>query len=266
MREHRRFRFDLQVQDERRSGFRWGRAVFWAALGAVLVAGAFWLTLPSVAPLRRSNPRTTALIEARLQAAREKGRAARRNQHWVSLGRISPWLQRAVVNSEDARFFQHHGFDVVETGVALEKAVEKGRFSRGASTLTQQLAKNLWLGEERTLWRKTREYFIARRLETLGKGRILELYLNVAEWGDGIYGADAASRFWFNKPASDLLPEEAAVLAAMLPAPRRRNPAHPSQKLRQRAAEVLELYGVYRELTPEELAQARYRLGWILRS
>jgi len=138
--------------------------------------------------------------------------------------------------------------------------VEAGRLRRGASTITQQLAKNLWLGEERTLWRKLREAILARRLERLGKRRILELYLNVAEWGDGIYGADAAARVWFDKPASELLPEESAVLAAMLPAPRKRNPHRPSAALRKRAHEVLSLYSLYHELTPEELEQARWRL------
>jgi monofunctional biosynthetic peptidoglycan transglycosylase len=229
------------------------------------VVAAFWISLPSVEPLRSMNPTSTALIDARARDAREARRAARRNQHWVPLSRISPWLQRAVVNSEDARFFQHHGFDAVETGVALEEAVEKGRLGRGASTLTQQLAKNLWLGEQRSLLRKTREYFLARRLEELGKRRILELYLNVVEWGDGIYGADAAARVWFHKPASELLPEEAAVLAAMLPAPRRRNPRRPSEHLRERAAEVLDLYQVYHQLSPDELAQARLRLVALLR-
>ncbi len=189
---------------------------------------------------------------------------ARRNQQWVPLDRISPWLQRAVVNSEDARFFQHHGFDAAETSAALEQAVEKGRLGRGASTLTQQLAKNLWLGERRSLLRKAEEYFLAQRLEELGKERILELYLNVAEWGDGIYGADAAARVWFRKPAAELLPEEAAVLAAMLPAPRKRSPNRPSKHLRERAGQILDLYQVYRQLTPDEEAQARVRLAALL--
>jgi monofunctional biosynthetic peptidoglycan transglycosylase len=235
-----------------------------AFLGALAVAGSFWLTLPSAEPLRSTDPSSTALIDARVRDAREAHRAARRNQHWVRLSRISPWLQHAVVNSEDARFFQHHGFDVVETGVALEEAVEKGHLRRGASTLTQQLAKNLWLGERRSLLRKAREYFLARRLEELGKRRILELYLNVAEWGNGIYGADAAARVWFHKPAAELLPEEAAVLAAMLPAPRQRNPSRPSTRLRERAAEVLELYQVYHQLSPDELIHSRVRLAALL--
>jgi monofunctional glycosyltransferase len=227
-------------------------------------AGLFWTRLPSAAPFRRGNPSTTALIEARAEEAREQGRAARRNQHWVPLTRISPWLQLAVVHSEDARFFEHDGIDVEQTKIALTTAVEDGHFHRGASTITQQLAKNLWLGEERTLWRKLREVILAHRLENLGKLRVLELYLNIAEWGDGIYGADAAARVWFEKPASELLPEESAILAAMLPAPRKRSPLRPSKALRKRAHEVLRLYYMYQELSYDELVQARWRLDELL--
>jgi monofunctional biosynthetic peptidoglycan transglycosylase len=237
-----------------------------SSLCVAAVAAAFWLTLPSAESLRRSNPSSTALMEARQREARDRGRAARRNQHWVPISRISPWLRQAVINSEDARFFEHDGIDVEQTKIAITTAVEDGHFKRGASTITQQLAKNLWLGEQRTLWRKLREAILARRLERLGKRRILELYLNVAEWGDGIYGADAAARVWFNKPASELLPEESAVLTAMLPAPRKRNPLRPSPILRRRAHEVLSLYSLYHELTPEELEQARWRLDAMLGS
>ena len=238
----------------RRRKFRLRHWLASAALAVVAGSAAFWLTLPSAEPLRHTNPRSTALIEARLE------KSHRRNQHWVPLAQISPWLRYAVVNSEDARFFQHHGFDAVETGIAIEQAAE-GERMRGASTITQQLAKNLWLGEERTPWRKLREFFLARRLEALGKTRVLELYLNVAEWGDGIYGADAAARVWFGKPASELRPEEAAVLTAMLPAPRKRNPRRPSAAFRRRVFEILDLYLVYKQLTPEEVADAKSRLG-----
>jgi monofunctional biosynthetic peptidoglycan transglycosylase len=138
--------------------------------------------------------------------------------------------------------------------------MEKGELGRGASTLTQQLAKNLWLGEQRSLWRKLREYFLARRLEELGKARILELYLNVVEFGPGIYGAEAASRVYFHKPASELLPEEAALMTALLPAPRKRNPYRPSEKLRKRAFDVLALYAVYGQLPDDAVGRARGRL------
>jgi monofunctional biosynthetic peptidoglycan transglycosylase len=204
------------------------------------------------------------LIEARAAEAREHGRAARRNQHWVPLNRISPWLVNAVVNSEDARFYLHDGIDPIEIGKAAETAFERGHLGRGASTLTQQLAKNLWLGEERSIFRKLKEVVLAHRLEALGKDRILELYLNVVEWGDGIYGADAAARVWFKKPVSQILPEEAAVLAAMLPAPRKRNPLRPSRRLRQRSYEILRLFQVYQELPPEGVEQARQALAGLI--
>ncbi len=241
-----------------------------AALLAVgvlcLAAGLFFLTLPSAEALRIENPRATALMDARSREAMDHHRLPRRVHTWVPMARISPWLRRAVVNSEDARFYEHDGFDMTETEAALEEAAERGRLGRGASTITQQLAKNLWLGDERTLWRKLREYFLARRLEDLGKRRVLELYLNVAEWGDGVYGAEAAARAWFNKPAVELSPEQSSVLAAMLPAPRRRNPLRPNLRLRKRAFEILELYGLYHQLGPEQLEESRVRLADLLGS
>jgi monofunctional glycosyltransferase len=240
------------------------RAALLVGGALALAVGLFFLTLPSAEPLRTGNPPSTALMDARSREAMDKHRLPRRLHYWVPMSRISPWLRRAVVNSEDARFYEHDGFDVTEAEAALEDAAERGYFARGASTITQQLAKNLWLGEERTLWRKLREYFLARRLEELGKRRVLELYLNVAEWGDGVYGAEAAAESWFHKTALDLTPEESAVLAAMLPAPRRRNPLRPSPRLRKRAFEVLELYGAYRQLGPDQLLDARDRLAELL--
>lgn len=204
------------------------------------------------------------MMDARASEAAQVGRRLRRSWVPVPLERISPWLQRAVLNSEDARFHLHHGLDLVETRSALEKALEEGKLGRGASTLTQQLAKNLWLGEERSLWRKVKEVELARRLETLGKERILELYLSVVEWGPGIWGAEAAARAHFSRSAAELGPAESAILAALLPAPRRRDPKHPSARLRTRAAQVLELYGLYRQLPLDELSRERARLKVLL--
>jgi monofunctional biosynthetic peptidoglycan transglycosylase len=249
----------------RKGPTRWRRLALAAAVCAAVLTGVFWASLPSAETLRSGNPSSTALIDARAREARRKGRPARRNQHWAALKNISPWLRDAVVNSEDARFYEHQGVDPVEMRAALAQAVEEGR-GRGASTLNQQLAKNLWLGEERSLLRKLKEVVLARRLEALGKDRVLELYLNVAEWGNGVYGADAAARVWFHKPAAELLPEEAAVLAAMLPAPRKRNPEKPSSQLRKRSRRILELYGVYGQLAPADLALARERLRGLLGS
>ena len=235
---------------------------------AILLGGAAFrawlLVLPTGEQFRAKNPGTTALMLARAEEAEAEGRPVVRHQHWVPLSRISRWLTDAVVNSEDARFFDHDGIDVVETGEALGTAIERGRFKRGASTITQQLARNLWLGEDRTLWRKLREMILARRLEALGKERVLELYLNVAEWGDGIYGAEAAAQFWFHKSATQIDPEEAAVLTAMLPSPRKRDPRHPAPPLRHRASKVLALFGTYHQLAPHELAHARSRLRSLL--
>ncbi len=243
---------------------RWGRVGLVALLCCLAVAAAFWISLPSIEPLRSAPPQNTALQIQRSREAAARGRAARRIQHWMPIANISNYLREAVVNSEDARFYDHDGFDSVETNVALQQAIERGHLGRGASTLTQQLAKNLWLGEERSIVRKLREALLARRLEGLGKERVLELYLNVVEWGDGVWGADAAARTWFHKPAGELLPEEASVLAAMLPAPRKRNPRHPSARLRERAKQVLELFGLYRQLPPAEMVAARERLKALL--
>ena len=239
---------------------RWLRVLLVALCCVGAVALAFWLSLPSAESLRHENPSSTELIIQRADEARARGRAARRSQQWVPLARISPWLREAVVNSEDARFYLHHGIDRVQLSLAIEKAADDGRLGRGASTLTQQLAKNLWLGGERSLLRKAKEYFLAERLERLGKQRILELYLNVVEWGDGIYGAEAAARTWFGKPASALTPEEAAILAAMLPAPRKRNPRKPSLRLRTRSWQVLDLFAMYHQLDAAQLQAAHERM------
>ncbi|MBS2023838.1 MAG: monofunctional biosynthetic peptidoglycan transglycosylase [Deltaproteobacteria bacterium] len=228
-----------------------------ALLLVPLVSLAFWLSLPSAQPLARAFPKSTALMDTRDSQAHGKA-----HKRWtpVPLARISPWLQKAVVNSEDARFYEHKGVDTKETEAAIEKAMERGHLGRGASTLTQQLAKNLWLGEERSLLRKLRELVLAHELESLGKERILELYLNVVEWGQGAWGAEAASQQWFGVDASQLSPAQAAILTAMLPAPRRRDPRHPSPRLVQRALEVLDLYGMYHQLSNVELTRERAQL------
>jgi monofunctional biosynthetic peptidoglycan transglycosylase len=195
-----------------------------------------WLTFPDLARLKDNNPETTAMIEARAREARARGEQPKRIQVWVPLERISPHLQRAVLAGEDTNFATHSGFDYE----AIRKAYEQGQkeaakeagedqsswlpdfssFRRGGSTISQQLAKNLYLSSERSIIRKIREavitYFMERQLS---KRRILEIYLNVIEWGDGIYGAEAASQVYFHKPASALSPKEAAFLAAMIPSP-----------------------------------------------
>ncbi len=196
-------------------------------IGACLAGLAFyWLaTVPDVSGLRRTNPSTTALIRARAVEAREQGRSFAPQRSWVPLSRISPHLQQAVIVAEDASFYSHWGFDWEGIRDAAVRNVEQGKLERGGSTITQQLAKNLYLSSDKTLLRKINEAMITFALEYhLSKRRILEIYLNVVEWGQDVYGVEAAARHHFGKSATDLTPAEAALLAAILPAPRQNDP------------------------------------------
>ncbi|HEX8843547.1 MAG TPA: transglycosylase domain-containing protein [Pyrinomonadaceae bacterium] len=195
-----------------------------------------WLTFPDLSRLKDHNPETTALIEIRARQARARGEQPKRIQVWVPLEKISPNLQRAVLAGEDTNFATHRGFDYE----AIQRAWEQGRkdvakeeggdassllpdfskFSRGGSTISQQLVKNLYLSSERSITRKLREAVITYFMErTLSKRRILEIYLNVIEWDDGVYGAEAAAQVYFRKHASELTPKEAAYLSAIIPSP-----------------------------------------------
>jgi monofunctional glycosyltransferase len=168
------------------------------------------------------EPASTAFMEQRLEALREKDPRARLERRWVPYERISTNLKRAVVAAEDARFLDHEGFDWEMIQQAMLKNERRGRIVAGASTISQQLAKNLFLSGERSWLRKGEEAIITWMLETvLTKRRILELYLNVAEWGDGVFGAEAAARHHFGVSAAQLSPEQAAWLAAILPSPHR---------------------------------------------
>jgi monofunctional biosynthetic peptidoglycan transglycosylase len=214
-----------------------------AALGFGCVAYAY-LSLPDVRPLSRSNPETTAFMELRAREARAAGRAPRRVQQWIAYRRVSPALIRAVLVAEDAAFWQHEGVDYDELQKSIELDWARGQLTRGASTITQQLAKNLYLSPSRNPLRKFRELIIARRLEAeLSKRRILELYLNVIEWGDGVYGVDAAARTYFGKSASGLGPTEAALLAGAIINPRVMNPIKPTARLRRRQQIILKRMG-----------------------
>ena len=233
---------------------------YWTKILALILAGAVlvWLiyevmTLPSFSRLRNDNPTTTSMIEHRLSQAVAEGREPRKFMIWTPIEQISPHLQKAVLAGEDSRYFEHDGFDWDAIEKAWDEAVKEGEkeareeceaeakvaktsaeceknrddwippmpsFKRGASTVSQQLSKNLFLSEDRNFMRKGREavytYFLERNLS---KKRILEIYLNVIEWGDGIYGAEAAARNYFRKSAADLTREDAAYLSAMIPSP-----------------------------------------------
>jgi len=221
-----------------------GRVLLAVLAAGVGYAAFVYLTLPDVRPLRTSNPATTAFMELRAREARARGEQPKRVQRWIDYGRISPNLKRAVLVTEDARFWTHEGIDLDELKESMEANIERMEFARGGSTITQQLAKNLYLSPTKNPIRKLRELLIARRLEAeLTKQRILELYLNVIEWGDGIWGADAAARTYFHKSASDLSAAESALLSAAISNPHIFNPAHPSARLHRRQQMVMQRMG-----------------------
>jgi monofunctional biosynthetic peptidoglycan transglycosylase len=191
----------------------------------ILLPIAYLFSMPDLSKLRKENPQKTALMEYREKAYKEKKKRYRMDQSWVPLSKISPYLIKAVLIAEDDKFWKHEGFDVEAIQKAIEKDIQAKKFKFGGSTITQQLARNLYLSPEKSLIRKISEAIITWRMEkVLSKRRILELYLNVAEWGEGIFGADAASRHYYGKSSSELTPEEAARLAAILPNPRRYSP------------------------------------------
>jgi monofunctional biosynthetic peptidoglycan transglycosylase len=231
-----------------RTGRRIGQAILAVGAAGFAVIAYVYLTLPDVRVLAKTNPSSTAWMEMRAAEAARDGKAARRVQQWVPYSRISQSLKRAVLVAEDAAFWDHEGIDFEELRKSIEINWEQGRAVRGASTITQQLAKNLYLSPSRNPMRKLRELIIARRLEAaLPKARIFEIYLNVIEWGDGIWGAEAAARTYFGIPASAINRQQAALLAGAIINPRMLNPARPTARLLARQRIILGRMG---EVTP----------------
>ena len=244
------------VKSTRNLALRIGQVVVGIVAVGFGAAAYGYLTLPDVRPLVETNPTTTAFIELRADEARSKGKSPRQLQQWINYRRISPHLKRAVLVAEDAAFWQHDGIDYDELQKSIELDWARGQLVRGASTITQQLAKNLFLSPSRNPARKLRELVITRRLEAeLPKARILELYLNVIEWGDGIYGVEAAAENYFGQSASALAPSSAALLAGAIINPRMLNPAHPTPRLLRRQQMILKRMGAV--TPPAEVAQPK---------
>jgi monofunctional biosynthetic peptidoglycan transglycosylase len=191
--------------------------------------------LPSIESLGKSNPKTTALMKQRARQAGRQGKTFRSAQAFVPYGSISPHLKHAVLVAEDAAFFSHSGVDFAEVREALKADWRKKRFARGASTITMQLCKNLYLSTSKSPIRKVSEFFLARRMDAvLSKARIFELYLNYIEWGDGIFGCQAASQAYFGCSSSDLNPELAIRLASIIINPRRWGPHSDTKRMNKR--------------------------------
>jgi monofunctional biosynthetic peptidoglycan transglycosylase len=217
--------------------------LFAAGAGYALFVVAGLPPRAEVRALVRKNPGRTALMRQREAEAKSAGRRHRFEHSYVPIARISRNLIHAVIASEDQKFFGHEGVDWEAIQASIEKDIEKRRFAVGGSTISQQLVKNLFFSTHKSVTRKLREVLVVRWLEAdLSKRRILELYLNVIEWGDGVYGCEAASRRYYAKPASDLDEDEAAGLAGMIPNPRRIHP----------------------EISPARFARAQKRVVWLM--
>ena len=215
-----------------------------AAVGFAYLAYVY-LTLPDVRWLVGTNPTTTAFMELRIREAADAGRKFQIRHRWVPYHQISANLRRAVIVTEDAAFYDHDGIDLTELKASLEKNWEEGQFLRGGSTITQQLAKNLYLSPTRNPMRKVKELLIARRLEAaLSKRRIFEIYLNMIEWGDGIFGCEAAARAYFGGPCASLGVEQAALLAGAIINPREHSPAKPTRRLLRRQQIIVRRMGI----------------------
>jgi len=235
------------------------KILFLFLLFLILLVGAFSLylvvSLPDVSDLKKYNPKTTALIQLRTRSAQKKGQALRIRQQWVSFGNIPELLKNTVRITEDASFYWHKGIDLEELKESIKKNLEVWKLARGGSTITQQLAKNLYLSTEKSFVRKIKEYLIARRLEkTLSKGRIFELYLNVIELGPGIFGVQAASEFYFGSDVSDLTLEQIVRLTAIIPRPLRTNPVVESRWLNWKCRWILGKLRLYKYVSEEEYA------------
>ncbi len=198
------------------------RILYLVAISFVLLSVFLWITFPDISALKKTNPEKTSMMKYREAEWKAKRKKRRINQIWIPYSRISPYLVKAVIIAEDDKFWRHEGFDYEAIQKAVEKDIKAGKFKAGGSTISQQLVKNLFLSPSKNPVRKIKEALITWRLEkTISKKRIIELYLNVVEWGDGVFGAEAASRHHFGKSAIDLSPMEAARLAVVLPNPRR---------------------------------------------
>ncbi len=203
---------------------------------AMLLSVVYYFIYPDISRLKNQNPKKTSFMEYREKQWQMEGKKTKVTQRWVPLSQVSPYLIKAVLIAEDDKFYRHEGFDIEAIQKAIEKDIKEKRFKFGGSTISQQLAKNLYLSPSKNPVRKIKEAVLTWKIEkTLSKKRILELYLNAAEWGEGIFGIEAASRHYYGKPASALTPEEASRLASVLPNPRKYNPLGASRYVQNRS-------------------------------
>ena len=212
------------------------KKLFIIIIAALIATVAYYFLFPDISKLKTVNPKKTSFMEYRESEWQKQGKKLKIRQTWVPLAHISPYLMKAVLIGEDDKFWKHEGFDFEAMQKAMEKNVKAKKFKAGGSTISQQLAKNLYLTPSKNPVRKVKEAVLTWRIERiLSKKRILELYLNVAEWGEGIFGIEAASRHYYGKPSIALSAEEASRLAAALPNPRKYIPTGSSRYIENRS-------------------------------
>lgn len=231
---------------------RYTRWLILLPISLIFLTFLYLLLMPDISNLKKKNPKKTAFVEYREKQWKEKGRKLNIHQIWAPLSDISPYLIKAVLIAEDDNFWRHEGFDYEAIQKAIEKDIKTMKFKFGGSTISQQLARNLYLSPAKNPLRKIREAIITWRMEkVLSKRRILELYLNVVEWGDGIFGIEAASRHYYGKPSSQLTPVEATRLAAILPSPKRYNPLGDQSYVTTRASDIYNIMTQRGIIAPE---------------
>jgi monofunctional biosynthetic peptidoglycan transglycosylase len=226
-----------------------------------------YLSIPDVAELKNENPKITAFMDYRIQEASNAGKRLGIHKRWIGYRDIPDPLIKATIVAEDASFWIHHGIDWFEIKESIQKNWEEGEFARGGSTITQQLAKNLYLSPKKTFYRKIKEWFIARELEEeLKKSRILELYLNTIEFGRGVFGIRAASRAYFHKEPGQLELWEMIRLIAIIPNPLHLKPTYPSTGLKWRSKVILYRLYKYNFITEEEYLRTKEQLSGFFES
>jgi monofunctional glycosyltransferase len=219
---------------------RFFKSIFILTVFVLTAVGLYLADQPDVKALLKTNPTMTSLMKLRIKQAEKTKKPIKTHMVWKNLDEISPHLVHAVLIAEDDMFYQHQGFDFKEIKEAIRINWEKKRYAYGGSTITQQLARNLYLSPKKNMLRKLKEAIITYRIEkVLPKKRILEIYLNVIEWGRGIYGAEAAAMFYFQVPAADLSADEAVALASILPSPRRWSPSSEKGFMARRRTQLM---------------------------
>jgi monofunctional biosynthetic peptidoglycan transglycosylase len=253
---------EIETKNEKKAKLSKKKILLISLVGVILIfltfTCTFFISLPKVSHLAKENPTTTAIIEQRKREAKQKGKKLIIQQKWVKFEFIPKILKDTVRVSEDAGFYQHTGIDFFELKEAIKKNWQKGAKARGGSTITQQLAKNLFLSTKKSYYRKIKEFFIAKKLEkSLTKNRIFTIYLNIIELGKGIYGVEAASEFYFQKSVDKLNLIEIVRLVSVLPKPLRVTPLSNSRYLKWRANLLLDRLIKYDYISQAEYDQAK---------